>query len=398
MKVDVLVVCFGADDIRTGYAIRSVSIVRALIAAKYVVGVLRLVPAFHNARSWRPELEAEGVRAIREISVPPTARFSLPRALATPYCHSLIRYYSWRWQARYIQAEAHHAGFFSLWWRRPDIPVIVDIHGAVPEESTYARAGESETTTNPDKWCDRAEHYVLKKADRVMVVSDAMLQHLGSKWTGCDLAHVRVIPIAVEREFFAEFDNAYERKRLGLENKIVFAYSGGVQRYQCVRQIGQWFDAVSRHLKNAHLLVLTPEPERFKEQLGLNFEKVGNRVTILSATKQEVPRLLATAAFGFVLRENHVINRVACPTKIGEYLAQGALLLCTVGSGHGPELVRRYGCGLILPLEVESGKLKRICEMADVRSEARRENREIIETFRSEKIQQSIGRMFAELQ
>ena len=73
-------------------------------------------------------------------------------------------------------------------------------------------------------------------------------------------------------------------------------------------------------------VVLTPNPSEIIEGLashGLDAPCAGIRVT--SASHDEVLAAYPGCDFGLVLRAKNVVNRVACPTKLIEYLAHGVI-------------------------------------------------------------------------
>ena len=73
-------------------------------------------------------------------------------------------------------------------------------------------------------------------------------------------------------------------------------------------------------------LVLTGEKERAERIL----DRAGvQNFRLRSTTTEEVPRYIRIFDLGFLLRRNHIVNRVACPMKWLEYWQSGVPLVTT---------------------------------------------------------------------
>jgi PST family polysaccharide transporter len=97
-------------------------------------------------------------------------------------------------------------------------------------------------------------------------------------------------------------------------------YAGGTQVWQNVARMA---DAIREAPRELRFVMLSGSAE----QLGRELEagRCRHRVEIGSVPASEVPSWLQRAEFGFVLRSDSAINRVACPTKLVEYLDAGVI-------------------------------------------------------------------------
>ncbi len=135
------------------------------------------------------------------------------------------------------------------------------------------------------------------------------------------------------------------RKDMGLENRIVLCYSGGLHVWQC---ISETLDLVIklRKINPAYFLCLytNDDIEPYKDQL----KQLEGACLIKSLKHEEVPSHLLLTDIGFVLRAESLVNINSSPTKTSEYLAAGMMVVATQYAGDVPQLIKESGCGFIL--------------------------------------------------
>lgn len=191
---------------------------------------------------------------------------------------------------------------------------ILDIHGVVPEELEFLNKHIMSTLLS----------YVEKKAilncQKLIHVTDAMLQHYEIKYN-CDLTtRSLVLPI-----FESESVN-YNYAKWN-DDVLRVVYAGGMQAWQ---NIDMMVDSV------ANLNTMNPENKMHfnfffpKSQVTIFNEKYPNlslmhNVSVSSLPKDEILTFLTQCHFGFVLRDDILVNKVACPTKLIEYLECGVI-------------------------------------------------------------------------
>ena len=73
--------------------------------------------------------------------------------------------------------------------------------------------------------------------------------------------------------------------------------------------------------KNFDITILTPDIEIFKQKLG----SLTEFITIKTVLSKELSNEYKTADLGFILRDDSNVNKVACPTKLIEYLQFGII-------------------------------------------------------------------------
>jgi hypothetical protein len=190
---------------------------------------------------------------------------------------------------------------------------ILDIHGIVPEENLYAN--------------NRVRHFIYSVVERKAIrscsvlihVTNAMRQHFASKYK-IDLDERSIVlPI---------FDSADIGKAKDIPNRPWnVVYAGGMQAWQ---NIDLMVSAVleimiGKRSDDFHFYFFFPEV-----QVRLFIDKypellARKNVKVSSLGKPEMRGFMSRCQFGFLLRDDILINRVACPTKLVEYLECGVV-------------------------------------------------------------------------
>lgn len=185
--------------------------------------------------------------------------------------------------------------------------LVLDIHGLLPEEFLMMRKKRPGSPLH--RLCEWIERFSISRSAAVVVVTNAMRDHLNRKYPRSKAASF-TIPI------FAEVGGV---EVSGERESNLVVYSGGLQEWQC---IGQMLDIAERVGDHMSFLFLSGEAETLKAMVA------GRRIptaAITSATQKELPAIYKRCTYGFVLRASSIINNVACPTKLVEYLEYGII-------------------------------------------------------------------------
>lgn len=186
----------------------------------------------------------------------------------------------------------------------PFLRKAVDIHGVVPEEFRMHDDFFSAVLY------EKEERLAVKRAGIVIVVTDAMRQYLQQKFRDALRAEVVAFPM------FPSFTPTLASRPL-LDGKPIVVYAGGLHKWQ---QVPKMIDAILRTADRFNHRFYCPEPQVVKAMLPSELSGV---VTVESKAHTELMSLYPECHYGFILREDIIVNRVACPTKLVEYLAMG---------------------------------------------------------------------------
>ena len=120
------------------------------------------------------------------------------------------------------------------------------------------------------------------------------------------------------------------------EDRIVIGYCGGLQQWQNIDKILDVTIALHQMEPRIFFVLYTNSDIR---SIQTRLTQLGRHNCFVKALHtDEVPSYLKIMDAGFLLRDDLILNRVSSPTKISEYLAAGAGLICTPYSGDYKEL------------------------------------------------------------
>lgn len=191
--------------------------------------------------------------------------------------------------------------------------IITWLQGVTPEER--AMTGSSRIKI--------ALHNIIEKkaclvSKMLILVSNAQMQHYMTKYR-ITLKNCCVVPCFNE--------NALIKESFKKNDCLTFCYTGGLVEWQCVDNMLDIYSLIEKELEfKTKLLLLTKEEKKAKQMI----EKHGVKNYVCKYVKQEeLSDYLKEAKFGFVLRENSVVNNCSTPTKLSTYLANGIIPIYT---------------------------------------------------------------------
>jgi len=208
--------------------------------------------------------------------------------------------------------------------RARGIPMLWDCRGDSRAE-LYERIGAASLVQRlPLELRARMSLQDIKTAGRTCAAACFVSEALRDLMSGyCAGRPSWVLPcLANENDFF--FDSGLRqrvRAELGFgDDDPVYVYSGSLAGYQCFDEMVATFAASVRVRPNARLIVLTPYVDAARQRIvGLP----ADRVVCKAVANAHVNDYLNAADFGFLLRDDTPVNRVAFPTKFAEYALAG---------------------------------------------------------------------------
>jgi hypothetical protein len=187
-----------------------------------------------------------------------------------------------------------------------NIPVILDVHGIVPEETFFSTSNR----TLELKW-QRIEQRAVETVNALIFVTAKMKQYFIKKY---QISKKELLEMPISRGFNKGFsEDQLNLKLLTYESCPRIAYAGGTQPWQ---RIDRMIQAIKK--TDIESMILTSDKKEFRTVKG-------SKVVIKTTDTHGVINELSKAHFAFVLRESNVINSVACPTKLIEALTYGCL-------------------------------------------------------------------------
>lgn len=203
--------------------------------------------------------------------------------------------------------------------------------GVVPEES-YMRNGSSFRF----QMLNLVERFALKNAIFCLFVSNSMRSHYERKYNLSFSDRHYVMPCCGGSLRSDLFGNSSRY------SKPTFAYAGSLARWQCFDKTLSFFKAIQSFLPEASLKVLTFQEKEAKAALE---DADINNWTLGSVPPEFVADELKDIGYGFVLREDNLVNRVSTPTKISSYASCGVVPVFSSCIEDFSDIARATGFG-----------------------------------------------------
>lgn len=157
--------------------------------------------------------------------------------------------------------------------------------------------------------------FLMKKAKMIFYVSEYMLEYYERMAKKSFRQKAYVMPCfneELDEEVLASKD--YSRK--------IFTYVGSLDVWQCFDETASIYEQIEKRIPDAFFKVLTFHTEK-AEQI-IQQHNIRN-YSVACVPKEQVKSELENATYGFIIRHDIDVNRVATPTKISSYLSAGVL-------------------------------------------------------------------------
>lgn len=249
----------------------------------------------------------------------------------------------------HFRGEATLLHFTRQYKKRSNDVYILDVRGYWPAEWLYER-GIEDIDHIPDQYQTVFEQTnndlksALQLASGIITVSENLAKLLRELVPS--IPAINVVPCAVgslrER---SKRDRI--RESLGVKpNEKLLVYSGGYARYQHLEDLTiPFFDLLLKLSTNTKVLILSHDMDKI---MNIIREKSKNldRFIFRKVPQSEVGDYLTACDLGFLLRKETLVNTVAQPVKVGEYLSAG-VPVCVQGEVGGvTEQLIRYQAGI----------------------------------------------------
>lgn len=197
---------------------------------------------------------------------------------------------------------------------RPQARVWLWIQGVFPEEARL----HFDSRAREGLW--RAfECLALPRVRGALVVSEAMRLHFTNRYPRLRL------PMFTMPCVNAALNEAAFR-RPGKYAAPRFVYAGSLHAWQCVEESLASFARIRAARPAARLSIFTQDTVAAANLVGA----AGLRdVEVAHLTLPALNARLDDFKYGFVLRREHIVNRVATPTKVSTYMAHGVIPVMT---------------------------------------------------------------------
>ena len=157
--------------------------------------------------------------------------------------------------------------------------------------------------------------FVMKKAKMIFYVSQYMKEYYEK------MAHTSFEHKAYVMPCFNETldERIFDKKDY---TKKTFTYVGSLDLWQCFNETVEIYAEIEKSIPDAFFKVLTFNTEKAETVIK---EKGIKNYSVACVPKEQVKSELEGVTYGFIIRHDIDVNRVATPTKISSYLSAGVI-------------------------------------------------------------------------
>lgn len=208
------------------------------------------------------------------------------------------------------------------------------------------------------------EGWLYRSADRVITVSNAFTAHVD-----------RLYGVGPRTDMISTFGQAMTgsarlhdlRVTRGWQDKIILCYSGSLEGWQCIDDVIAFFKTAVAESPKFAILFLSKSQQQFRARLAGDFE--ASSFHVMSATPPELPSILSQCDYGVLFREDHIVNRVAAPIKLKDYLCAGIKVVLSPGIGDSDGMLREHDLGFVVDKNARASQLDVLRRMGGVGEE-----------------------------
>lgn len=204
--------------------------------------------------------------------------------------------------------------------------LILWIQGVAPEESFM----NNQSKINK-MFLELIERLALKFSKFTFMVSSAMKRHYENKYHFDFKDNFFIMPC---------FNTTIDLSSFTYPNKYdsnVFTYVGSTAAWQCFKETVKLYKLVENQLPNSYLKLYTGDRD-FAENICKEYDVRNYSIDFVNA--QQLSEELKACKFGFVIREDNIVNNVSTPTKLSSYMASGVIPIVTSAIKDFAELTK----------------------------------------------------------
>jgi len=240
----------------------------------------------------------------------------------------------------------------------PKIKLVFDYRGAVAEEFLNKLGHKSIAEVNSKK-IKRKYHKILSMQRKMFMLSDSIIcvstklkDYVKKYYTETTIS---VIPGAADSMRFNYNPKVrnYIRHLLGLNNRVIFLYSGRLDSiWQMKEFIFEVMGAITQKYSQVYFICLTPDVKTGNKLIKKYDINMGD-ILLKYVRYEELWKYYNAADYGLLFREDIATNNVASPTKFCEYILCGLPVLISKQVGDFSDFVEKNNFGYVIQNTIE---------------------------------------------
>ncbi len=267
-----------------------------------------------------------------------------------------------------------HVPFLAGWLGKTfhHVPLLFDFRGFLAEE--YVDSGLWTKEGAKYRFTKKLERVFVRESAAMVVLTKAAKDYL-QKTYDLDLTKIFVIPCCVDQSKFHPCFGA-QHAQPGRPLRVV--YSGSTLGRYDMRAIFDFFGLLLARRPGSHLTILASNGTEATAAQARTARLPADSVSIYSLPYRLVPDALSAQDIGLFFLRGDLTLLVASPTKIGEYLASGLVVLAESRLGDIHEILVDTAAGCLIDSSTPGAwpavldQMLELCESADFRERASR--------------------------
>lgn len=204
----------------------------------------------------------------------------------------------------------------------------------------------------------KAMRYSKDRVDMYNFVTHAMRNYFLEHYNYNPSVPYTIIPTLFRTENLDEGLLDEIKKRESVSNDdIVVSYVGSTAAWQSTNELASIIGKIGTKNPHIRFFVLSNGRIQALDDLPSN---IRDRITVKSIPHSEMKYYLEISNIGIVIRDSNIVNKVAAPTKIAEYLMCGNSILYKGDIGIIEDLRSICGEGQLVCLDEESNWIEKV--------------------------------------
>ena len=258
----------------------------------------------------------------------------------------------------------------------PNSRVLYDNRGLSIEESEMTYGNQLIHRINREKK-RKALMYAKSHCDMYNFVTSPMRDFFIDKYGYDEQLPYTIIPTLYRSEEVDEEGLQVIKERENYsDHDYIVSYIGSTAAWQSTEQLVQLIKKLGSIAPQVRFFILTngqiPELETLSEALKC-------RITVKAVPHCEIKYYLRLSNIGIIIRDNNIVNKVAAPTKIAEYLTNGIRILYSGDIGVITDLKNGAASTLLIDLGTDEEWVSKIED--DIRNSKKHVNEQITAFF-----------------
>src|SRR6202166_882492 len=252
------------------------------------------------------------------------------------------------------------SGWWLAWWKR--VPFVFEVRDLWPESLAAVGAGSAGSLLH--RVLGAIAGFLYRRADRIVVVSPAFVDHLIRYWN-VPAAKISIVENGVEIDLFRLDPAAMEvRKQLKLEDSFLICYIGTMGNAHGLETLIAAAEELQTALPSAIFLLVGEGAEKERIVKLAAARGLANIQFLGQQPRERIPAYVSAADVCLVMLKKTELFKTVIPTKLLEYMACERPVIVAV-DGQARQIIEEVGAGVFVEPENSKSLVQAILGLAE---------------------------------